>query len=95
MRQIRLSPIGLWHRPARTDRRRTACGILITGAVATRDFSRHGNHLCPICWTASEIDTGELEKLEAEHHAREEAESHFEDEEPTDPDGGDRSKDDS
>lgn len=66
MRQIRLTPAGLWHRPARGDAKHTACGIPIAGAIATRDHSREGNHLCPICWTTHELDTGEMQKLEAE-----------------------------
>lgn len=91
MWQIRLSPNGLWHRRARDDPRHTACGIEIIGTVASREASRIGNHLCPICWTGYEIDTGELKRLEAEVLKREEAEAQFADEEPTNP----NSKDDS
>lgn len=57
----------------------------IVGTVASRELSRIENHLCPVCWTRHEINTGELKKLEAELLEREEAELDFSDEEPTHP----------
>ncbi len=86
MRQIRIAPEGLWHRPARGDLKHTACGMAITGAVAHRDH-RDGNHLCPVCWTPHELDTGEMKKLERDLE-REHPDQYFdENEEPTNPDG--------
>lgn len=63
----------------------------IIGPVASREASRIGNHLCPVCWTRHEIDTGELKRLEAEVLKREESEAQFTDEETTNPNGKDDS----
>lgn len=42
----------------------TACGIPIVGAFASREWSREENHLCSVCWTRHEVDTGEMKLFE-------------------------------
>ena len=58
MRQIRLKPYGPWHRPALLGtNERTACGEVIPGAFATREYEL-GEDLCTKgCWTRPERDT--------------------------------------
>lgn len=87
-KQVRISPDGLWHRRARGHGlAHTACGITIIGPVAMREYTRKGNHLCPICWTRHEMDTRELEKLEADAAAEDRGLYFDEKEDPTDPNG--------
>lgn len=76
MRQIRIAPNGLWHRAARGDPKHTACGAVIPGAYSSRESSRAENHLCPVCWTKHELDTGEMAKLERDVMREHEAHEH-------------------
>jgi len=81
--QIKIGPDGLWHRRQGT---KTACGKPVSGAFASRDHQLD-EHLCTVCFTPNERDTGEMLKLEAEALERASVESFGEaEDEPTDPD---------
>jgi hypothetical protein len=63
MRQIRLSPQGLWHRPLYGNGDdHTACGEQYGNAIATREHILDLD-LCPICFTRGERGTGRIKKL--------------------------------
>lgn len=83
MRQIRLSPQGLWHRPIEHNGH-TACDLEIDGPFAVKDGPLELD-LCPICWTPRERDSASRHKAMRDH-ANETGELYFhDDEEPTEP----------
>lgn len=86
MRFIRLSPLGLWHKP-RTGNggSHTACGLPIRGPVAARDDDLELD-LCPQCFSKHERDTARMRKLHQSAVRDAEAEAWFDDEEETWPD---------
>lgn len=59
--QVKLSIVGPWHR--RSDEHTTACGDPVGGAYLSREWVLDEN-LCPRCFTAREMDTGEMKKIE-------------------------------
>jgi hypothetical protein len=83
--QLRLEPDGDWHRPEAIDGgHRTACGEIIF-AYQSRDGGV--DRLCPLCFTVTEIETGEMELIAREYAAYDPELFHDSDEEPTDPNG--------
>jgi hypothetical protein len=86
MRQIRLAPLGLWHRPmVGNGGDHTACGELITGPVAIRETDLELD-LCPLCFSKHERDTGKMKRLRRRSIRESDAESWFDDEESTERD---------
>lgn len=83
MRQIRLHPGGLWHRPLEGNGH-TACGEHLSGAYAARD-SDLDLDLCPLCFSKHERDTARIRRLQRDHDSEHGA-LYFDDEDPTDPD---------
>lgn len=82
---VRLKPDGEWHRRSRADANTTACGLVI-GPHISREQRPEDNHLCKICFTRHEIDTGKMEKLKKEleqHAAHVDAEREWDDDDPT------------
>lgn len=81
VRQIRLSPLGLWHRPE-LGNGHTACGEELGGAVAARDDPGDGLDLCPICFPERPrfIDTAKIRKLLREEAERVETDEGFDEE---------------
>jgi hypothetical protein len=86
--QIRLKPDGEWHRRSsvRGFENETACGQPIRGPYAIRDYALD-EHICKLCHSKHEIDTGKLKKLE--RPSDEHDDLFFDDDAmtPTDPDG--------
>ncbi len=85
MTQLRIGPDGRWHRREEVNGgHETACGKPIF-AFAIRDFG--ADHLCPVCFTPNEIQTGELELIERHAIERSKVDGYSDpDDEPTDPD---------
>ena len=87
--QFRLKPDGEWHRRSsvRGFEGETACGQLIKGPYASRDYILD-DKLCKLCFSKSEIDTGEMEKLVRPHADSGDDSLFFDDDAtPTDPEG--------
>jgi hypothetical protein len=64
MYQIRIRPDGKWHRrQVGGDHEKTACGESLSGAMMSRDWELDSD-LCEICFTKSERQTGDFQKLE-------------------------------
>ena len=60
---IRLEPDGPWHRRSTVDPTTTACGLALDGPILTKDHLPHENHLCKLCFSRQEIDTGKMARL--------------------------------